>query len=104
MTRQDRDARGPTIPVALRQYRRPDRGVRFLLPRVNDRILGRVEIEDVSLGWFSPVEVGGLRVTDPNGREVLRVEGITAGRGLWRALTGARNEGYLPPAPPPARE
>jgi len=66
-----------------------------LLPLVNDRIHGHVAIDDISLGWFSPVVVRGVRVTDPEGREVLTVRSASAGRSLLRLATGWESFGLV---------
>ena len=59
---------------------------RWIVGMVNDRLVGTVAIDDLSLGWLGPCRVKGLRVTDTDGREVLRVEQITWDKGLLSAV------------------
>ena len=60
--------------------------VGFVTDLVNDRIQGRIEIDELSLGWFTPGEVRGLRVIDAAGKEVLRVESARLSGGLARRI------------------
>ncbi len=64
-------------------------GTRFVLGLVNERIRGTVELGELSLSWTGPSRVAGLTVSDPDGREVLRVEEGQIPGGLWRLLTDA---------------
>lgn len=60
--------------------------VGLILGQVNDRIHGRIEIDDLSLGWFTPVEARGVRIHDRMGRQVLRVESLRVPGGLAKRL------------------
>ena len=64
-------------------------GTRFVLGFVNERIRGTVELEGLSLSWTGHSRATGLVVLDPDGREVLRVEGAEIPGGLWQLLTDA---------------
>ena len=40
---------------------------------INDRIKGTLGAEDINISWFGPIEIRGLSLSDPKGREVLDV-------------------------------
>jgi hypothetical protein len=69
--------------------------VGLILPYVNDQIRGRIDLDELSLGWGGPTRLAGLRVEDPNGREVLRAESVSLARGLWGLLTGPESFGLI---------
>ncbi|MCD6304551.1 MAG: hypothetical protein J7M21_06280, partial [Planctomycetes bacterium] len=48
-----------------------DTAVGIATALVNDRIYGRLNVEAVSLGWFSPIELRGVHLADRSDREVL---------------------------------
>ena len=50
-------------------------------------IPGRLEIADLSLGWFSGAKAGGVKVYDEDGRLVLEVDRLDTGLTLLDALT-----------------
>jgi len=58
----------------------------FILSKVNHSILGNVAVEDVSLSWFGPTIIKGIRVADPDGRDVVDVSEIWWEGGVWRAI------------------
>jgi hypothetical protein len=53
-------------------------GRSLALSFANDAIQGRVEVADLSLGWFSGTSVKGIKLSDPQGRSVVEVAGIDA--------------------------
>lgn len=63
-----------------------DTGRGFLLPMINDRIKGRLEASDISLSWLAPVQMRGVRVMDPENREVLAINHLAAGESLLSVL------------------
>jgi len=69
-------------------------GTRFVLSFVNERLRGTVELEDLSLSWTGYTRATGLVVSDPDGREVLRVEEAHIPGGLWRLLTDTERFDY----------
>ena len=68
----------------------PGRGL--VLSIVNGQIRGTARLDDLSLGWFSRCQLGGLTVTDPQGRAVLTVARVSWDRGLGRGLSGLIGE------------
>ena len=65
----------------------------MIVSAVNDRILGRIAMQDLSLGWFGPCRVAGLEATDPQGRKILDVAQINWDRSLWNLLWSRQNLG-----------
>jgi hypothetical protein len=51
-------------------------GKNFILGYVNDAIAGKVEVDSISLGWFSGQTITGVKVTDPTGQTVATVAKI----------------------------
>ena len=47
---------------------------------------GKLELEDLSLGWFSGTKVGGLSIEDEQGIRVVEVANFASGLTLWEAL------------------
>ncbi len=64
-------------------------GTRLVLSFVNGSIPGTMEIDDLSLGWFSATRVEGLRLRDPDGQVVASVKRIDAGDASLRRVLGA---------------
>jgi hypothetical protein len=76
------------VLVALAPYIVSTRPVTSLIVSlVNDRIRGRISVEDISIGWTGQSRIRGLSVTDHVGREVLSAESITLAGGLWAFIT-----------------
>ena len=69
--------------------------LRAILSLVNDRIHGRVEIDELSLGWFTPAEARGVRVHDRLGRRVLEVERVVVSGGLARRVLSGQSFGRI---------
>jgi hypothetical protein len=63
-------------------------GLSFLLSQVNSRLNGKVEAQSVSLGWFTGVELTGLRVKDAKGTQIAGLDHLTMPFPLWRVITG----------------
>jgi hypothetical protein len=51
-------------------------GKNFILGYVNDAISGKVEVDSISLGWFSGQSITGVKVVDPSGQTVATVAKI----------------------------
>lgn len=62
-------------------------GSRWLIAQVNARIAGRLSADGLALSWTGPQTLRGLRVADPEQRDVLAVERVTVGAGLWNLIT-----------------
>ncbi|KAA0217512.1 MAG: hypothetical protein DYG94_00090 [Leptolyngbya sp. PLA3] len=57
-------------------------------------VKGSVEVDSVSLSWFGPQRVRGLRIVDP-GRQVVADVDVTAGVGLLSLAMGGRDLGTI---------
>ncbi|NQU75909.1 MAG: hypothetical protein HQ546_06310, partial [Planctomycetes bacterium] len=67
-------------------------GRKMVVSAVNDRIRGKVQIEDMPLGWFSTCSVDGLAVIDPQGRKTLDVKRIVLSKGLLSLVWSRKNK------------
>ena len=65
------------------------------LGMANDTIRGTVGVESVSLSWFGPCRVAGIRLADPNGREVVSVREVATSSGLWALATAWSDLGRI---------
>jgi hypothetical protein len=70
-------------------------GTRYVLSLVNQRIAGTLQLRALSLSWSGPTLLQGVRVLDPERREVLNVDRVRAAPGVWRLITGALNFGEI---------
>ena len=61
-------------------------GTELVLGVANARLRGQVRVEDLSLRWRGPCRVTGLRLADPDGRDVITAEAIEWGSGVWGAI------------------
>lgn len=50
---------------------------------VNGRIDGELALDRLSLAWFRPCKLSGIRVNDPSDREVVVAESIAVQGGVW---------------------
>ncbi len=73
-----------TLPMLLSSG--PGRG--FVLGMVNDRVPGSVEMEKLSLSWFGHQRASGIRLRDPEGRDVVALESFDTELTLLRAIRG----------------
>jgi hypothetical protein len=64
----------------------PGRSV--IVSQVNQRINGRMELGELSLGWTSPVRVGGLKLFDKAGSQILELPRLTTELSLLDAVRG----------------
>jgi hypothetical protein len=67
----------------------------IVLGQVNQRINGRVEVADWSLGWTSPVTVSGLKVFDKAGSLILELPRLTTELRLIDAARGKLHFGQV---------
>ncbi|MEM6394191.1 MAG: hypothetical protein AAF797_15605 [Planctomycetota bacterium] len=51
-------------------------GTQRVLAYVNEAIPGTVEVDDLRVGWLSPIEIDGLRYRDEDGVERVSAEGV----------------------------
>ncbi len=61
-------------------------GRNLVVSIANDSLRGRVEIESLSLGWFGPISVTGVKLFDQQGRAVLDVPSLSCEMGLWGVI------------------
>jgi hypothetical protein len=60
-------------------------GRNLILSKTNKRLQGNIALADISLSWFGQCGARDLKVTDPQGREVLRVDNVNFAGGVWHA-------------------
>ena len=70
-------------------------GTELLLGVANARLRGQVRLDDLSLRWFGPSRVTGLRLADPDGRDVVTIEAIEWGDGVWGAIRRPEDFNWL---------
>ncbi|MFO7646413.1 MAG: hypothetical protein R6W95_18680 [Desulfosarcina sp.] len=63
-------------------------GRNLILGMANERVAGSVAIDDLSLRWFGPQRIVGLRLADPAGDPVVTVAEFKTGLSLLQALRG----------------
>lgn len=68
-------------------------GKSFVLGQVNKNLRGRVEADAISVGWFSPARVSGLRVYGPDGQQILAAPHVTTQLTAAKALTAPMQVG-----------
>lgn len=61
-------------------------GTRLSVRIANRWIPGKLSVENVSLRWLGPCRIEGGRLSDLQGREVIRFDDLTYGAGLWGAI------------------
>ncbi len=72
-----------------------DAAVGLVTALINDRIHGRISVDELSLAWFSPCRVRGIRVTDRADREVLRIKSIRLAGGLAERIASGPAFGQI---------
>lgn len=70
-------------------------GTGMIVSQVNGRIRGQIGIRDLSVGWFSPLQVDGLTITDPQGRETLTLGQVSWDRSLANLVMSQRELGQM---------
>lgn len=58
-------------------------GKEKLLDFLNERIPGKIEVDSLSLSWFAPQKIEGMRLHDPNAQEILRIESFLTSTSLF---------------------
>lgn len=66
-----------------------------ILAVVNGRLQGTIAVEGLSLSWRGPLEIRGLRISDPEQQPVVQVRRVTADVGVWPLITSARALGEI---------
>jgi len=67
----------------------------LILSKLSNRIKGRVRAEQLSISWLGPCTARGVRVDDPEGREVLTVKALTWSGGVLRAIFSRADFGQV---------
>src|SRR5208282_3217628 len=49
----------------------------IVLGQVNDRLNGQVEVSSLSLGWFSGIDIRGIRVLDGSNAQIAQLDRLT---------------------------
>ena len=70
-------------------------GTSFVLSFVNKSIPGSIEVDDLSVGWFSGVSVEGLKIKDPDGKVVIAADMTAPSIKLFPLVTGSRDFGEV---------
>jgi hypothetical protein len=60
----------------------------FALGKVNQNLHGKIEVDDLSLGWLSGAKVNGLRVLDASGQPILKLASLTTDLSLLDVIRG----------------
>jgi hypothetical protein len=60
----------------------------IVLGQVNDRLNGRVQVEDWSLGWWSGIRADGVRVFDDRGAQIFEARELSTQLTLLDAISG----------------
>lgn len=63
-------------------------GRSIVVSQVNQRINGKVQIKDLSLGWVTPIHVDGVVIYDAAGRQILQLQHLSSGLTLLNAARG----------------
>jgi hypothetical protein len=67
----------------------------WILLSVNGGIRGQIQIDELSLGWFSSPSARGLLVLDADRRPVLSVPSVRAGKSLLALAAGPMDFGHI---------
>ncbi|MEX0865755.1 MAG: hypothetical protein WD030_00250, partial [Pirellulales bacterium] len=49
---------------------------------------GKVEVDALDVGWFTPIELVGLKIYEPDGKLMLSADRLALNHGMWAMLTG----------------
>ncbi|HTV48476.1 MAG TPA: hypothetical protein VMG59_08525 [Phycisphaerae bacterium] len=66
-------------------------GVRFIESEIDSRIKGQVQIDRLTLGWFSPIAVEGLSLRGPSGEMIISGLNLDTQLSLLRLATNRQN-------------
>ncbi len=70
-------------------------GTRQVIAAVNDKIRGRVDVQAVDLSWRGPSTLDGLKVLDPQHRQVLTVNRVKIHNSLWQLVRSPMTFGQV---------
>lgn len=70
-------------------------GRSLVLGQVNRLLLGRVELDRLSLGWFAGAQLEGLRVFDAQNRLAVTAAGLRTQLTVWNVLLGRLDLGEV---------
>ena len=63
-------------------------GRSIIVGQVNQRIDGKIQIKDLSLGWVTPIRVDGVLIFDRTGRQIFQLQHLSTGLTVFNALRG----------------
>jgi hypothetical protein len=61
-------------------------GKSMILAKVNGQLTGKANVDKLDVGWFGHLDVTGVTLNDPQGRQVLAIPSIHRSGGLWDLL------------------
>jgi hypothetical protein len=61
-------------------------GTGLIVGRVDGMLQGHLTVDDLSAGWGGPIRLRGVRLADPDGREVISLPEARLDMGVWGAL------------------
>ncbi|KKK79291.1 hypothetical protein LCGC14_2834980, partial [marine sediment metagenome] len=64
-------------------------GTAMIVSIANGRLAGEVHVDDLSLSWLGPCRLSGVKIADPEGREVVAIDRVTYDPGLIHAIRDA---------------
>lgn len=71
-------------------------GRSYVLSKVNGSLAGRVEADSISLGWGRGQSARGIKLFDPEGKQVLAADDVELSEmSLWSFVTGGRSVGAI---------
>lgn len=70
-------------------------GTNLALSFVNKTIPGSIEVDDLSVGWFSGASIEGLKIKDPEGKTIIAADMSAPSVKLFSLLTGSRQLGDI---------
>jgi hypothetical protein len=70
-------------------------GNRLVVSVANRYSPNKIELAGLSLRWLGPTEIEGVKIRDTDGADMLDVQKVVWGKGLWCAITGPMNFGEV---------
>jgi hypothetical protein len=67
----------------------------FILSKINNNISGKVQVENVNLGWMSGLDIQNMAILDPNGRKVAACKRVQFSDSLFSLLKSPISLGDL---------
>ncbi len=83
----------PLLLVAFAPTLLSGPGKSIIVNAINGMIKGSVEIDSISLSWFSGQGLAGIELLDPQGKRVATLDTFSTELSLWSAIVGDMNLG-----------